>query len=53
LIVSGSIGSPSCNHSEGSSATLTYVPTAGPTDRAGNALPTTALNETGTADRDF
>jgi hypothetical protein len=46
-------GSPSCNHSEGSSATLTYVPTAGPTDRAGNALPTTALNETGTADRDF
>lgn len=46
-------GSPSCNHSESGTATLTYVPTAGPTDRAGNALPTTALNEPGTADRDF
>ena len=46
-------GSPSCNHSESSSATLKYVPVAGPTDRAGNALPTTTVTEGGTADRDF
>lgn len=46
-------GSAGCPKNESGSATLTYVPTAGPTDRAGNALPTTALTEPGGADRDF
>ncbi len=32
---------------------LTWTPVTGPYDRAGNSLPTTARNETGTSDRDF
>lgn len=46
-------GSAGCPKNEGSSATLTYVPSAGATDWAGNALPTTARTELGGADRDF
>lgn len=42
----------SCAHTSGN-GTLTYAPAAGPTDRAGNALPTTQRNETGGADPDF
>ena len=41
-----------CAHTSGA-GTMTYVPTAGPTDRAGNALPTTTRNETGASDADF
>jgi hypothetical protein len=33
--------------------TLQWTPSAAATDRAGNALPTTAVNEIGTADVDF
>jgi hypothetical protein len=44
--------SSSCTHTSGNS-TMTYVPAAGPTDRAGNALPTTSKNETGANDPDF
>jgi hypothetical protein len=33
--------------------TLHWTPSAAATDRAGNALPNTAVNETGTADVDF
>jgi hypothetical protein len=44
--------SSSCTHTSGNS-TMTYVPAAGPTDRAGNALPTTSKNETGASDPDF
>ena len=46
-------GAGGCPRNEASSATLTYVPATGPTDRAGNALPTTPRTETGAADRDF
>lgn len=46
-------GSAGCPKNESSTATLTYIPTAGPTDRVRNELPTTALTEPGGADRDF
>lgn len=42
----------SCAHTSGA-GTLTYAPAAGPTDRAGNALPTTQRTETGGSDADF
>jgi len=42
----------SCAHTSGNS-TMTYAPTAGPTDHAGNALPTTQRTETGGSDADF
>ena len=34
-------------------ASMTWTPGSGVTDRAGNPLPTTAVSETGTLDRDF
>jgi hypothetical protein len=36
-----------------STGTLSWTPSASATDRAGNAASTTAVNETGTADKDF
>jgi Tfp pilus assembly protein PilV len=45
-------GSSGCPRTSGA-GTMTYAPTAGPTDRAGNALPTTTRNETGASDADF
>ncbi|MGH2894237.1 MAG: hypothetical protein ACRDPM_13385, partial [Solirubrobacteraceae bacterium] len=35
------------------SGTLTWTPSSSVTDRAGNATSTTAVHETGTADKDF
>jgi hypothetical protein len=45
-------GSAGCPRTSGA-GTMTYAPAAGPTDRAGNALPTTQRNETGGNDADF
>ncbi|MGH2897396.1 MAG: hypothetical protein ACRDMZ_01880 [Solirubrobacteraceae bacterium] len=45
-------GSAGCPRTSGP-GTMTYAPTAGPTDRAGNALPTTQRAETGPNDADF
>lgn len=45
-------GSAGCPRTSGA-GTMTYAPSAGPTDRAGNALPTTAFDETGASDADF
>ncbi len=45
-------GAAGCPRTSGA-GTMTYAPTAGPTDRAGNALPTTSFNETGASDADF
>jgi hypothetical protein len=45
-------GQAGCPQTSGS-GTLTWAPAAGPTDRAGNALPTTQRTETGGGDADF
>jgi hypothetical protein len=45
-------GSGGCPRTSGA-GTMTYAPTAGATDRAGNALPTTQRSETGGNDADF
>jgi hypothetical protein len=45
-------GSGGCPRTSGA-GTMTYAPAAGPTDWAGNALPTTQRNETGGGDADF
>jgi hypothetical protein len=45
-------GGAGCPQTSGA-GTMTYAPVAGPTDRAGNALPTTQRTETGAADANF
>jgi hypothetical protein len=45
-------GSSGCPRTSGA-GTMTYAPTAGATDRAGNALPTTQRSESGGNDADF
>ena len=46
-------GAPDGGTSSGAADTLRWTPAAGTVDRAGNALPTTARNETGPVDVDF
>ena len=47
------LGPPDGSTTAGSADTLRWTPAAGAVDRAGNALPTTARNETGPVDIDF
>ncbi len=52
--VTVTLGTPSATAGTATgTGTLTWTPSSGVTDRAGNAMSTTAVNETGTADKDF
>ena len=59
MVLSGStitvtLGTPSATAGTASgTGTLTWTPSSSVTDRAGNAMSTTAVNETGAADKDF
>ena len=47
------LGTPSAGPRTGNNGTMTWTTAAGPYDRAGNALTSAAVNETGAGDREF
>jgi hypothetical protein len=59
MVLSGStitvtLGTPSVTAGTASgNGTMKWAPSSSVTDRAGNAMSTTAVNETGTVDKDF